>query len=204
MIELRKGSIFNTTAQTIVNPVNTVGVMGSGLALTFKIMFPKMFEKYKKFCREGKFNVGQLWLYKESKYWYVLNFPTKKHYLDFSELAWVDMGLKNLANTYEQRGITSLAIPYLGCGNGELSKEDVYGLINKYLSNINIPVELWEYDPEVGNPIWDKLFTACYSENTVLKRVIRNCGGFPELVKRPGINKDRVGYQINKIIQFEL
>ena len=42
MITYVEGDIFSSPAQVIVNAVNTVGVMGKGIALAFKNRYPKM------------------------------------------------------------------------------------------------------------------------------------------------------------------
>lgn len=76
MIQYVHGDIFESEAQTIVNPVNTVGVMGKGLALSFKEKYPEMFKKYREICMKGLFNPGQLMLFRYSDHW-VLLFPYK-------------------------------------------------------------------------------------------------------------------------------
>ena len=78
-IKIIDGNIFNSKAQTIVNTVNCVGVMGKGIALVFKLRYPKLFEKYQELCRQRLIEVGKLWLYREEPDapW-VLSFPTKK------------------------------------------------------------------------------------------------------------------------------
>ena len=45
--------IFQTTAMAIVNPVNTEGVMGKGLAFEFKKRYPEAFREYEIACRYG-------------------------------------------------------------------------------------------------------------------------------------------------------
>lgn len=80
-INIIKGNLFNTKAQTIVNTVNCVGVMGKGIALVFKLRYPNMFEVYQNICSQNLMGIGKLWLYKgePNKPW-VLNFPTKTHW----------------------------------------------------------------------------------------------------------------------------
>ncbi|KAL1029109.1 macro domain-containing protein [Haemophilus influenzae] len=82
MIEFKKGNIFSTQCDVIVNAVNCVGVMGAGIALEFKIRFPEMFKKYKEFCDNGSLDIGKLWIYSISnkKFGFnrILSFPTKK------------------------------------------------------------------------------------------------------------------------------
>ncbi len=78
-------SILTSQAQTVVNTVNTVGVMGKGIASEFKARYPDMFKTYRKLCREGKFDIGQLWIWKAQDQW-VLNFPSKKNWRNPSNL----------------------------------------------------------------------------------------------------------------------
>ena len=203
MIEYKTGNIFTTEKQTIVNTVNTVGVMGAGLALIHKAMFPKMFQQYKSYCKDGLFNVGQLWLYTKTNRWNVLNFPTKRHWKDRSEISIIEIGLTNLVKTYRQRGITSLAIPLLGCHNGGLNEETVLPVMVRYLDQMEIPIEIWKNDWNIPNPIWEELYTACESEDTTFKRIVRQCSCFEDLVKMPGVGKDTFGKEVNKIIQYE-
>ncbi|MCC7430560.1 macro domain-containing protein, partial [bacterium] len=79
MINYIKGSLFESPAKVLVNTVNTVGAMGKGIAKTFKLLYPEMFEAYQKLCENKQFKVGELWLYKTPNKW-ILNFPTKKHW----------------------------------------------------------------------------------------------------------------------------
>lgn len=133
-------SLFVSPAQTLVNTVNTVGVMGKGIALEFKTRYPEMFERYKNFCKTGALKTGQLYLYKSPSKW-VLNFPTKQDWRRGSKLEWIEQGLKNFVETYQQRGITSISFPQLGTGNGGLTWDpDVKSLMEEHLSGLPIPV----------------------------------------------------------------
>lgn len=143
MLKFVTGDIFQSKAQTLVNTVNCVGVMGKGIALEFKKRFPTMFKRYTKHCKEGKIKIGKLYLYKETIPW-VLNFPTKNHYREKSQLSYIEDGLKYLCKNYRKMGITSLAMPALGCQLGGLEWHDVKSLINKYLVNIDIEIEVYE------------------------------------------------------------
>lgn len=148
---LKKGDIFNSTAQVLTNTVNTVGVMGAGLAKRFRERFPEMYEDYKERCRQKEVKVGLPYLWKppngEGKW--VLNFPTKKSWRGGSRLEWIEQGLKYLLEHYEEWGIQSLAMPALGCDLGGLDWEtQVKPLMIRYLSQMNIPVEIYEPLPK--------------------------------------------------------
>ena len=138
MITYVRTNIFESRADVLVNTVNTVGVMGKGLAKEFKRIYPDMFKTYQKFCENGTLTVGKLQVYKTSNKW-ILNFPTKANWRSPSKLEYVEQGLQKFVEHYERLGIKSIAFPMLGCGNGGLSWEDeVKPLMEKYLKPLPI------------------------------------------------------------------
>ena len=134
-------SIFSSRMQTITNPCNCIGVMGKGLALEFKIRWPGMFDDYAQLCKNKEIRIGHPYLYKLSTPW-ILNFPTKRT-LAPSRISYIVTGLSYLKNTYRTLGITSLAVPALGCGYGGLEWEKVRPILVKYLEKWDIPVEIY-------------------------------------------------------------
>lgn len=140
MIIYVKMDIFESPAQVLVNTVNTVGVMGKGIAKQYKNLYPEMFKEYQKFCEKGLLEIGKLWIYKTDKKW-ILNFPTKKHWRNQSKIEYIELGLQKFVSTYKERGIRSISFPPLGCGNGGLNWEkEVKPLMERYLSNLDIDV----------------------------------------------------------------
>ena len=132
--------LFASPAQTLVNTVNTVGVMGKGIAKDFKAIYPEMFARYQQLCERGQFDIGQLWPYRTSNK-LVLNFPTKKHWRSPSRPEYIEAGLKTFAGKHHLYGVTSISFPLLGCGNGELDWESqVRPLMERYLSKLPIDV----------------------------------------------------------------
>lgn len=151
------GNIFNSKAQTIVNTVNCVGVMGKGIALVFKLRYPNMFEQYQKYCAQHLIEVGKLWIYKgeETDPW-VLNFPTKTHWKLPSEYEYIEKGLQKFVDSYKEKGITSIAFPLLGAFNGGLDKDRVLEIMRNYLSLCDIPVEIYQYDPLAPDDLYEQ------------------------------------------------
>jgi O-acetyl-ADP-ribose deacetylase (regulator of RNase III) len=145
MLTFVRGNLLESPAEVLVNTVNTVGVMGKGIALTFKQIYPEMFKQYQLLCESKRFDVGNLWLYKTENKW-ILNFPTKRHWRNPSKLEYIEAGLRKFAATYADHGITSIAFPELGCGNGELQWDVVRPLMVKHLKNIPIIVYVYLYD----------------------------------------------------------
>ena len=140
MLRYVDSPLFQSPARVLVNTVNTVGVMGKGVALEFKKRFPDMYRQYRDHCKARRLTVGKLWLYRHSDRW-VLNFPTKAHWRSPSKTSYIRAGLEKLIATYEDRGIDSISFPLLGCGNGGLDFDaQVRPLMEKYLRPLPIPV----------------------------------------------------------------
>ena len=145
MITYIIGNLFESPAHVLVNTVNTVGVMGKGIAKDFKAIYPEMFREYQRLCEEKKLTVGTLWLYKTPNKW-ILNFPTKTTWRLPSKLEYIESGLKAFVKGYAKHGITSIAFPPLGCGNGELNWESqVRPLMEKYLNKLPIDIFIYLY-----------------------------------------------------------
>ena len=142
MIHYLEGDIFSSPAQVIVNTVNTVGVMGKGIALEYKKHYPEMYDKYRELCETQQLTIGRLMLWYGRDHW-ILNFPTKKDWRKPSKIEYVEAGLQKFAEKYLDYNIFSIAFPPLGCGNGGLEWTDVQPLMEKYLGNISAEVYIY-------------------------------------------------------------
>lgn len=143
MLQITKGDIFECNAYALVNPVNTVGYMGKGLAKQFKKRYPKNFDNYFINCKNQSFKVGSELIYTFEGNKCIINFPTKKNWRENSKIEYIKIGLKKLEELIKKEHIKSIAIPALGVGNGRLDWELVKKEINlfeKNLTNINIIV----------------------------------------------------------------
>lgn len=145
MIIEKIGNLFTSQHQTLVNTINCVGVMGTGVALEFKCRYPDMFARYRDLCAAKELQPGRLWLYTKSPQW-VLNFPTKAHWNAPSREIYLKEGLEKFVSTYEQRGITSIAFPLLGASNGKINPVRSKQIMGDYLVKCTIPIEIWEHD----------------------------------------------------------
>lgn len=150
MIKYVKGDIFNSPSKIIVNTVNTVGVMGKGVALEFKKRYPEMFDKYQELCSNQLLDVGKLYLWRESEKW-VLLFPTKKHWRYPSKMEYIEKGLQKFEQNWDKLGTNTIAFPRLGCGNGGLDWQEVKPLMEKYLSKI--PMQILVYVDNYNDPV---------------------------------------------------
>lgn len=160
MIEIKKGNIFTTKCQTIVNTVNCVGVMGAGIAFEFKLRFPEMFDKYKVFCDRKLIEIGNLWIYKlpdkNGSFSLILNFPTKKDWKYPSKIEYLEKGLQKFIDTYKEKEILSIAFPLLGTSKGGIDENISMEIMKKYLEKIDIPVEIWHFDPNAKDDLFER------------------------------------------------
>jgi O-acetyl-ADP-ribose deacetylase (regulator of RNase III)/uncharacterized protein YwgA len=137
------GDILKSKAQTLVNTVNCVGIMGKGIALEFKNRFPEMFKDYAERCARGEVKPGKPYLYKSMYPPQIVNFPTKDHWKSVARISDIEAGMKYLQEHYKQWGVTSIAIPPLGCGNGQLEWRAVGPLIYRYAKQMDIAIEMY-------------------------------------------------------------
>lgn len=138
------GDILKSRCQTLVCPVNTVGVMGAGLALAMNKHFKGLLYRYRLACRTGALSIDNLWIYTVNTHRQILCLATKVHWRDPSQVQWIDANLKQLSEDYQELNITSIAIPMLGCGLGGLKwKTEVRPLVYKHLEHLPITIEVY-------------------------------------------------------------
>ena len=161
LLSVVDGDMFFSRAQTLTVSVNIVGVMGKGVASRAKYQFPDVYVRYQDLCRSRQLRMGKPVLYKREvsldhemadepstltnangETWFLL-FPTKKHWRDRSNIGDIEAGLKWLVENCRKEGITSLALPALGCGLGGLEWDDVGPILVQYLSTLDIPVSIF-------------------------------------------------------------
>ncbi|MGF7078817.1 macro domain-containing protein [Mucilaginibacter sp. UYCu711] len=151
MIRYTTGNIMDSSAEALVNTVNTVGVMGKGIALQFKQAYPHNFEVYKQACLNGQLKTGQVLAVKDSELLMgerlIINLPTKQHWKMPSRYEFVESGLFALFYFLRDNPVKSLAMPALGCGNGGLDWNRVKPLIEQHLSGLELSI--WVYEPQI-------------------------------------------------------
>lgn len=140
MIEVTQGNLLESPVEALVNTVNTVGVMGRGIALQFKQAYPAMFRAYQSACKLGQVHLGKMQVFDlgglaGGPHW-IINFPTKSHWRSPSRMSDIQTGLKELVGVIERLRICSIAIPPLGCGNGGLDWREVRPLIEAALADV--------------------------------------------------------------------
>ncbi|GAB4181371.1 MAG: macro domain-containing protein [Wenzhouxiangellaceae bacterium] len=149
MIKYTTGNLLEAKVEALVNTVNTVGVMGKGIALMFKEAFPGNFKAYAQACKAGDVKVGQMFTTNTGSLigpQWIINFPTKEHWRGKTQQAWIEQGLRDLRATVIDKQIKSIAIPPLGCGHGGLQWSVVKPLIEQTFADLD-QVEVLIYEP---------------------------------------------------------
>jgi O-acetyl-ADP-ribose deacetylase (regulator of RNase III) len=171
MIDFKNGNLLEADVDALVNTVNTVGVMGKGIALQFKQAFPGNFAAYEKAAQHEEIVIGKMFVYEIgqlSRPYYIINFPTKRHWRASARLGDIEAGLEDLLQVIRQKKIGSIAIPPLGCGYGGLYWEDVRPLILSALEKVP-QVQAWVYLP-AGTPAPEKMPVATSRPRLTLGR----------------------------------
>jgi len=148
MIHYVKGNLLESKAEALVNTVNTVGVMGKGIALQFKEAYPENFRVYYNACRKKELHIGNVLIVEDSNLTsgpkIIVNFPTKTHWRYPSEYSYIRMGLQSLRREIISRHIRSIAIPPLGSHNGGLDWFRVKQMIELALADVKCEIYLYE------------------------------------------------------------
>src|SRR5688572_9765584 len=116
MMRFTQGNLLDADVDAVVNTVNTVGVMGKGIALMFKERFPENFSAYAAACKSGEVQVGRMFVQAGAELdgpRLIINFPTKKHWRQPTQVEWIEAGLVDLKRVIRSKGIRSIALPPL-------------------------------------------------------------------------------------------
>ena len=154
MIKFTRGNLLEARAEALVNTVNTVGVMGKGIALMFKERFIENFRRYAAACKAKEVQIGRMFVTDVAELdgprW-IINFPTKQHWRMPSRMEWIIEGLQDLRRFLVEQRVKSVAIPPLGAGNGGLKWADVRKQIELELGGLDIEIFVFEPTKQYQN-----------------------------------------------------
>lgn len=156
MVQIVTGNLLEAKTEALVNTVNTVGVMGKGIALQFRRAFEDNYKAYVKACEKGQVRIGEMFVYDYGALAqpprYIINFPTKEHWRGSSSLEFIRAGLEDLVRVIREYQIRSVAVPALGCSNGGLEWNDVRPLIEGALVGLE-GVDVLLFAPYAGTEV---------------------------------------------------
>ncbi|MFC0180133.1 type II toxin-antitoxin system antitoxin DNA ADP-ribosyl glycohydrolase DarG [Thorsellia kenyensis] len=155
MIKFIQGNLLEANVEALVNTVNTVGVMGKGIALMFKERYPANMAAYAKACKDKNVKTGKMFVTETGELMgprWIVNFPTKQHWRAKSQMQWIIDGLVDLRAFIKMHNVQSIAIPALGAGNGGLKWEEVKPHITKILGDLkNVEIMIFEPTEQYQN-----------------------------------------------------
>lgn len=138
-------------ATCIVNPVNTYGRMGAGLAKEIGELWPRYKERHVKLCKRGALRPGSVMLYPvidETESPGARRFPHVTHVLDaatkdhwssastYDRISCIAIELARLAARPDKhKALRVVALPALGCGLGGLELARVQAILEDALAN---------------------------------------------------------------------
>jgi len=139
-------NIFDSKCEYLVNTINTVGAMGAGLALEYRLRVPRMYNEYVRKCKLKEIKIGKYWMYSDMDRLCkkILNFPTKKHFIHKSKHEYIYQGLLYFRENYKKDNITSIAFPILGARQGKLNRDNVLLIMRDFLYDLPIEIEICE------------------------------------------------------------
>jgi len=180
MIRFTQGNLLDAEVEAVVNTVNTVGVMGKGIALMFKEKFPENFAAYERACKAEQVALGRMFVTESPELsgprW-IINFPTKAHWRNPSKLEWIQTGLIDLQRIIAEKAIRSIAIPPLGSGNGGLAWADVRPLMVGALGNLEgVEVVIYEPTAKYQNVMKGKGVEALTPARAMIAEMVRRYG----------------------------
>ncbi len=154
MITFKQGNLLEARVEALVNTVNTVGVMGKGIALMFRERFNENFRRYAAACKAKEVQTGKMFITSvlelDGPRW-IVNFPTKQHWRAPSRMEWVVEGLQDLRRFLVEQQVKSIAIPPLGAGNGGLEWAEVREQIERALGDLDIDILVFEPTQQYQN-----------------------------------------------------
>lgn len=180
MIHFTQGNLLDANVEAVVNTVNTVGVMGKGIALMFKERFPDNFKAYASACKRGEVELGRMFVTRSPELTgprWIINFPTKGHWRFPSRIDWIEAGLADLRRVITEKSIRSIAIPPLGSGNGGLVWGEVRPRIELALADLNdVEVLVYEPTPKYQNVMKGKGVEQLTPARAMIAEMVRRYG----------------------------
>lgn len=154
MVKPTSGNILDADVEALVNTVNTVGVMGKGIALQFRQAFPGNYDAYLHACKRGEVKAGRMFVYRTNRLEnprFIINFPTKRHWKQRARIKDIESGLRAMVEVIRKEKIRSIAIPPLGSGSGQLDWKEVRPRIEETLSVLP-DVDILLFEPSGAPP----------------------------------------------------
>lgn len=140
----KTGNLFDAETDAIGHGVNCKGLMGAGIAVQFRNRWPDMYSEYRKLCLEGLLSPGQIYPYRDHTLHVTLvNIASQEYPGPDAKLEWLVTGVSNALAYCHERGLSSLAVPRIGCGIGGLDWRIVQPTLQAVAAAYEVHLEVW-------------------------------------------------------------
>jgi O-acetyl-ADP-ribose deacetylase (regulator of RNase III) len=150
MVKTATGNIWRVPTDVIVIPTNGdvnrhgEAVMGRGLALQAARRYPLLPKVLAHLMRELGNHV--LDAYRPRSLPIIVTFPVKHHWHHVAQLDLIERSAKELVALADHHEYRRVALPRVGCGNGQLDWKDVRPILERHLDDrftvISLPSEV--------------------------------------------------------------
>jgi O-acetyl-ADP-ribose deacetylase (regulator of RNase III) len=113
-----KGDLFATPGiRAYAHGCNCAGTMDAGVSVAFKKRFPRMFEEYHQRCADGRFHLGDVFVWTEGDE-VVYSLAIQDNWKTRPKLAAFTKALKKTVELAENGRIARVGFPRVGAGVG--------------------------------------------------------------------------------------
>lgn len=142
-VEYRKGDLFAAKdLPALAHGCNTAGAMGKGIALEFKRRFPAMYQEYRRRCKAGEFQLGDVFVWEGEPV--VFNLATQKYPGSRADLEAIETALTRMVRIAETMAIDRIGLPKIGAGLGKLEWSQVRAVIETVAASTTLTLVVFE------------------------------------------------------------
>jgi predicted NAD-dependent protein-ADP-ribosyltransferase YbiA (DUF1768 family)/alkylated DNA repair dioxygenase AlkB len=137
-------SIFDTSAQAVLIPVNTAGVITVGIARMAADLDAGFASAYRAACETRALDIGKPYIMQREggAAQHLVAFPIKRHWRNDAATPDIALGLTALRRMLLTQGITSIAIPPLATGIPQRQAEDIASAIASAFDDSGIDIDV--------------------------------------------------------------
>lgn len=142
-VEYRKGDLFAAQdLSALAHGCNTAGAMGKGIALEFKRRFPAMYPEYRKRCKAGQYQLGDVFVWEGEPV--VFNLATQRFPGSRADLNAIETALTQMVEIAETMNIEQIGLPKIGAGLGKLDWGQVRDVIETVAATTTVTLVVFE------------------------------------------------------------
>jgi O-acetyl-ADP-ribose deacetylase (regulator of RNase III) len=145
-----KGDLFETPGiRAYAHGCNCAGAMSAGVAVAFKKRWPRMFEEYAVRCADGRFHLGDVFVWSEGDA-VVYNLATQEHWKTKARLPALKKALRRTVELAALAGVERVGVPRIGAGLGGLDWPRVKSVLEEVGGETAVTLVVFEQFVRAG------------------------------------------------------